>query len=65
MIPINLRYNRKSCPSLPYPVRDSAKFSSEVGHNFPKEKFHNQVICNSRNCFKKIIFMTKRYSKYG
>ena len=65
MIPINFRCNRKSYSAVPNSRRDSAKYSSEVGHNFSKANFHTQVTCNSLNCPKKIILITKKYGKYG
>ena len=40
MIPTNFRCNTKSYSPAPNSVGDSAKFSSKVGQNFSKEKFH-------------------------
>ena len=44
--------NIKSYSPAPNSGRDSAKFSSEVGHNFPKAEFLTQVTCNSLSCSK-------------
>ena len=48
MITINFGWNIKSYFPAPNSGEDSAKFSSEVGHNFSRAKFHTPTIKHER-----------------
>ena len=60
MAPIHFRCNRKSYSSTPTPGEGSAKFNSEVVHDFSKAKFHTPTIRYERGYLVSLTFSITR-----